>query len=560
MESLKIVLASVLAAILYGVVHDQFTARICLEYFTVWHPPVFHTHSVTLLALGWGVIATWWMGALLGVPLAIVARAGSRPKLNVRDLARPIGFLLLAMAVIALASGLAGFYWGRLDQSVAAFLPQDMHQRFLADAWAHTASYASGLVGGLALCAVAYRERVRISIREGMEPEGELRIPTMAKVGMVPIAIALGIVAAWGVWSETRTWVPVTMPVTMQIGHIRTPEFQVKLNALYLIEFEVERMIPAETLDCLMGLDDDPKSCKEIPSVVRASWTLRSGGSVVARGSTDGDESRGGWSTGNTVERDIGSFRGEKGHRYVLDVDILSDGTSLAAGHPRLKAGLHPEYYERSMLTDLFVTLAAIAFALMGVVLMVVGFLRRPHITGQPTVPPVVERSAWPRESSDRGYSLFDLASRPCVEVIGRTTMHIYVVRYEWDEAKEPAEQSKNMGSHSRWRRWSSRTKLASCGPTALTKRENNAGTRSEQFASSPMPRSFCWLSTYIERRTMAKKSSASSRPARLKRMTSEDIRNRQWTEGGAAGATAPGCEAGGGGRLGHQLRRHSRA
>jgi hypothetical protein len=54
MEIIKIWLLSIAAAILYGILHDQVTARVCLEYFTVFHPPVFDTTSPTLLALGWG--------------------------------------------------------------------------------------------------------------------------------------------------------------------------------------------------------------------------------------------------------------------------------------------------------------------------------------------------------------------------------------------------------------------------------------------------------------------------------------------------------------------------
>jgi len=41
----------------------------------------------------------------------------------------------------------------------------------------------------------------------------------------------------------------------------------------------------------------------------------------------------------------------------------------------------------------------------------------------------------------------------------------------------------------------------------------------------------FCWLCMPTERTNMAKKSSASSRLARLKSMKSDDIRNRRWTE-----------------------------
>src|SRR6266404_9486519 len=97
-ESLKIFLVCIVAAIFYGVIHDQITVRVCLEYFTVFHPPVFATQSPTLLAFGWGVIATWWMGAFLGALLAIATRAGSRPKLSAMNLFNPIGKLLVVIA------------------------------------------------------------------------------------------------------------------------------------------------------------------------------------------------------------------------------------------------------------------------------------------------------------------------------------------------------------------------------------------------------------------------------------------------------------------------------
>jgi hypothetical protein len=87
-EHLKIILACVAAAIIYGILHDQITARVCVEYFTIFHPPVFATQSPTLLAFGWGVIATWWVGLFLGLFLALAARVGPHPKLSVRELLR----------------------------------------------------------------------------------------------------------------------------------------------------------------------------------------------------------------------------------------------------------------------------------------------------------------------------------------------------------------------------------------------------------------------------------------------------------------------------------------
>jgi hypothetical protein len=67
MEAIKIVGLCIVAGAIYGVLHDQVTAHVCLEYFTVFHPTIFHTQSPTLLALGWGVLATWWVSLFLSL-------------------------------------------------------------------------------------------------------------------------------------------------------------------------------------------------------------------------------------------------------------------------------------------------------------------------------------------------------------------------------------------------------------------------------------------------------------------------------------------------------------
>jgi len=108
-EFLKIIGLAIIAAVGYGVIFDQITVRICLEYFTVAHPMVFPTTSPTLLALGWGVIATWWAGALLGLLAACSARLGRLPKLSAGELTRPIACSLTAMAVAAAIAGAIGY-------------------------------------------------------------------------------------------------------------------------------------------------------------------------------------------------------------------------------------------------------------------------------------------------------------------------------------------------------------------------------------------------------------------------------------------------------------------
>ena len=162
MEALKIVALCILAGALYGILHDQVTARICLEYFTVFHPDVFHTESPTLLALGWGVLATWWASLFVGIILAASARIGSWPRVTARELLPKMVKLLAIMGVCALAAGIAGYFLQGLGMEYyATGIPKQLRHRFYADLWAHNMSYLSGFVGGLVLCIMTWRERIR---------------------------------------------------------------------------------------------------------------------------------------------------------------------------------------------------------------------------------------------------------------------------------------------------------------------------------------------------------------------------------------------------------------
>lgn len=164
MQFLYIVLLSIAAAVLYGIAHDQVTVRVCPEYFTLGHPQIVATTDPTLLAIAWGVVATWWVGLLLGVPLAVVSLAGSRPQRSIESLVRPIAFLLAIMAVCALLAGIAGWILARNDVvflvgPLADILPPDFHPPFIADLWAHLASYATGFLGGIVVLIQVWRSR-----------------------------------------------------------------------------------------------------------------------------------------------------------------------------------------------------------------------------------------------------------------------------------------------------------------------------------------------------------------------------------------------------------------
>ncbi|HXH38154.1 MAG TPA: hypothetical protein VNN08_05975 [Thermoanaerobaculia bacterium] len=164
MRFLGIIALAVLAGITYGILHDQVTARVCVEYFTIGHPPIFRTTSPTLLAIGWGIVATWWVALPLGFSLACAARLGERPKRSASELVRPLVVLLGAMALLALVSGVTGYALATnksipIEPWVAGSIEPSKQAAFIADWWAHTASYFGGFVGGMLLCLWVWRSR-----------------------------------------------------------------------------------------------------------------------------------------------------------------------------------------------------------------------------------------------------------------------------------------------------------------------------------------------------------------------------------------------------------------
>ncbi|WP_139230367.1 hypothetical protein [Lishizhenia tianjinensis] len=164
---MKIILCTLLAAIIYGIIHDMITAHLCVEYFTIGHPKIIESKSPVLLALLWGVIATWWVALPMGILVAGFSQFGKKPNLEFRDVMRLILKLLLIMFGIALIAGIVGYVLTYLKiihlvPRLSELMDSSKHSKFLAAGWAHTSSYLSGIIGTIFLCIIVTRKRKRL--------------------------------------------------------------------------------------------------------------------------------------------------------------------------------------------------------------------------------------------------------------------------------------------------------------------------------------------------------------------------------------------------------------
>jgi hypothetical protein len=166
MRAVQIILMCIVAAILYGILHDQVTVGICLEYFTIGHPPLFDVSDPTMLALAWGIVATWWVGLILGVGLALAARAGRWPKRSARELIRPLALIMLLIGALSAMAAVMGHVAARMEwvyllEPLASRMPEQQHTPFITALWAHLASYIAGFALGLFLCGAVLVGRIR---------------------------------------------------------------------------------------------------------------------------------------------------------------------------------------------------------------------------------------------------------------------------------------------------------------------------------------------------------------------------------------------------------------
>lgn len=76
---LKTVLGSTALSCVLGISLDIVTANVAVDYFSVHHPKIVPTENPWLLALAWGVAASWWAGAIAGFVVAAVNLRREQP-------------------------------------------------------------------------------------------------------------------------------------------------------------------------------------------------------------------------------------------------------------------------------------------------------------------------------------------------------------------------------------------------------------------------------------------------------------------------------------------------
>jgi hypothetical protein len=200
----------------------------------------------------------------------------------------------------------------------------------------------------------------------------------MQRTGAGIIITAGMIWIGWTVWFNSRTWCPVSKPLGLNINeNIQVAEFTLNMNGPYDISIEAEQIkgTDLDTLACAMDLASMvPKQKCSTPPLLNVAWVLMIDGKAMAHGSSQSE--RGGGTTIDTVERTVGHFEGQSGHKYTLNMETLSDARSLAAANPKLTVTAGAGAYEFKLVMGGLLKLFAAVIGVVGLIVLVFSLRR----------------------------------------------------------------------------------------------------------------------------------------------------------------------------------------
>lgn len=198
------------------------------------------------------------------------------------------------------------------------------------------------------------------------------------RIGAVLFVAAAGISLVIFLWSGAMNAVPLSIPVVLSPGEFQSPEFATRMSIPYRINIEFDSSIPSAELDCLIGMSKGPQRCGNEAAILNVKWQLTSGGQTVATGSSA--DLVGASYSYHKTQRHIGTFDAHRGQGYIVDLNILGDGTRLSEAHPRLEVEPNLFGYEGWLLLAGLAFYVGLLGAAAGVVLILVGVFRRQPI------------------------------------------------------------------------------------------------------------------------------------------------------------------------------------
>lgn len=133
----------ILAISVLGIAIDLVTAHVAVEYFTVHHPHVVDSESPVVMALVWGVGASWWVGAL-AAPMLWWANASRPQPLRPQRILRAARRAMIAIWLLMMGIVVGVYLTAGLIPESKRRATFESDRKLIAVAMAHSTEYVLG--------------------------------------------------------------------------------------------------------------------------------------------------------------------------------------------------------------------------------------------------------------------------------------------------------------------------------------------------------------------------------------------------------------------------------
>jgi hypothetical protein len=153
---LAVVLGSVGLACVLGICVDLVTANVAVEYFTVHHPRIVETERPWVLAIVWGIGASWWFGAISGALVGVINHRRQQP-LPLARILKWVAIACFVLWLIMIAILISIFLFARTIPEEKRRPTFESDRRLMAVALAHQFEYVFGAVAFLIIAFKTWR-------------------------------------------------------------------------------------------------------------------------------------------------------------------------------------------------------------------------------------------------------------------------------------------------------------------------------------------------------------------------------------------------------------------
>ena len=196
-----------------------------------------------------------------------------------------------------------------------------------------------------------------------------MRFTRTCWVGVTLIVLGVVPLICWTVWFRTRSWCPVSIPISVTQGsHFTTGEFPVNLSGRYAIEIDTERTPGLDISRCAPVTPD----CR--PPMLNVEWAL-SGNEETVHGTAK--ETGYGPSTRDSLTWDVGIFEAQKGRHYLVQGEVVAAVSAFKEGRPRLNVSVFDTSLETGLVVSGLLRFVSIILALIGGVLLIFSLVRQ---------------------------------------------------------------------------------------------------------------------------------------------------------------------------------------